>query len=272
MITRVPLLLSWLVMGSIFIHLDFCYGMANDFLTHSQKLKRKKSFRESIQRFTSMLPSSPPKESVNSKKKLAPKDFDDWSEDEDEDPRFSYGALSRIQYIKKQIQLGTNPEEVQRNSKDWYTINRRRCIDAQEHLNKHEFSQAWPLIQQASDDGFPGATFELAKQALKESQAYKAKLFLRKTCEQLRDKGHLLDNQYRDETLVKGIKNLIAQDSSLKDILQEFEKIPYFYTTQMSSNKLSASTLNIDLTKFADKSDEEDDDVFGQVLNKLYGK
>lgn len=260
-------------MSSIFIHLDSCYGMANDFLTHSQKLKRKKSFRESIQRFTSMLPSShPQKESVNGKKKLAPKDFDDWSDDENEDPRFSLGAVSRLKNTKKKLQNGSSPEEIQRESKNWYDSNRRRCIDAQEHLNKHEFSQAWLLIQQASDDGFPGATFELAKQALKESQTHKAKLFLRKTCEQLRNKGHLLDNQYRDETLVKGIKNLLAQDSSLKDILQEFEKIPYFHATQMSSNKLSAPTLNLDLTKFADKSDEEDDDFFGQVLNKLYGK
>lgn len=184
------------------------------------------------------------------------------SDDENEDLRFSLGAVSRLKNTKKQIEKGTSPEDIQRKSMDWYTVNRRRCIDAQSHLDQKDSSQAWPLIRQASDEGFPGGTFELAKHALDDNQVYKAKFYLRKTCEQLREKGHLLDNQYRDETLVKGIKKFAEQNTSLKEILNDFDDLPCFQMAQKPTKQPNPPNRRPDFTQFAEKGDEDYDDFF----------
>ncbi len=277
MIVRSPLILSSLILGFLLANPHFCYGMELDKSSKEHRLLRK--LCQDSRELFKIRSSSPPQNSVVNANPLPNKDFDEWSssDDEEEKPknsRFSLPTRSRSQNMRKKMEMGHSPEELQRTSNDWYTRNRMRCFDADQLLRKQKEGKAYKLIEKASEDGFPGATFELTKQALTKNQKHKAKLYFRKTCEQLRDKGHLLDNQYRDDALLKGIKLLVSQNPILEEVLNDFKEHSYFQMEQNVCIKESkAIGINPALLKYAENTEEDDeiDDLVDQVSLKLQG-
>lgn len=279
---------STMIVSSFFVVKDSCYAGGNkktDEFTEHQTLKRQSSFRDSLRLFQK---ADPQKKTLKPRDTAVPltsnnslritsnnavpitsgnTDFDNWSDldegSEENDPRFSLGAQSRLKHTKKRMEKGENPEDIQKTSKFWYEKNSTRCTTAKQLRLKGKTKEAQNLLEDAHQEGFPAATFALTQQFFNDGNLYKARLFLRETCTNLQRTYHLYDDQYL-EILVEGIRTFVKGNTSLEAVWGDFKEYPLFQEKIKEKPKYtpSAALLGYDET-------DADDEEFSDSTKKL---
>lgn len=262
-----------MIISSCFVFNDSCYAgrnKATDELTEQQRFERKKSFDASLLFFQKV--EAP--ESENNAVPITSKNggfddvFDLEEESENNNPRFSLGAQSRLKNVKKRMKNGESPEEIQKNSKFWYERNSTRCTNARILQTQGQDKEAQQLIHKAHAEGFPGATFALAQQELKEGRVHKAAFFLRQACKNIQSAAHLYDDQYL-EILIAGIRTFVKAKTELQEVFQDFKDDPLF---QERKKEKSASTPPLpspnNFERFAETNEFEDDLMFNELLSQ----
>jgi|GEM_PF-6310428 len=263
---------STMIVSSCCVFEGSCYAGRNqapDGFTEQQHLERKKSFSASLLFFQKAATEKPKNTAVPITSENI--DFDDLSDLEEENEgnnsRFSLGAQSRLKNVQKRMKNGESPEEIQKNSKFWYERNSTRCTTARILQTQGQDKEAQQLINKAHAEGFPGATFELAQQELKEGRVHKAAFFLRQACKNIQSTAHLYDDQYL-EILIAGIRTFVKAKTEFQEVFQDFKDDSLF---QERKKEKSASTPSLlcphNLERFSETNtleDLEDDLMFNE--------
>lgn len=172
-----------------------------------------------------------------------------WYSKECEGRLMSYKGKTVDQVLKMQLE-----------SQDWYTRNSARCYKAYT-LQQSAAPEAKVYIKMADKEGFPAATFELVKMALKKGKVEKASEFLELTCKYTADCQENYDDQAHS-SLISSIKAYVRKNPKLESAFERFKSDSLFQGKEKEEFVLNEKLIRLyaespeDLTKGLDVNPE----------------